>query len=138
MWLRQRLIKCQIMEQREIELELLVKRRPNIYGNSFFIAFTKLVLWLLAVGFLLAGIRFTAGGFLEQLRGVSIESNAYKHQLHFIIASCCYLLSSVFFIAVWFSRMVIRRNVFIMELHEWHKKYYSKKKEEGTASNNSK
>ena len=108
--------------QKEIEFDLLMLRRPNIYGNHFGVRVIRLFLRLSAVFFLICGVILTISaiweGTMDSFLGLEflVEKN-FKG----LLAACCFLIWVSLSISVWFSRMLQKRNLFIMELDSWHK-----------------
>ncbi|OFZ51114.1 MAG: hypothetical protein A3D92_09080 [Bacteroidetes bacterium RIFCSPHIGHO2_02_FULL_44_7] len=103
------------------ELDFMMRNRPNIYGNSLLIFLLKLIAWLLALGCVVMGIYFASNAGLLESHEQSDQDLSFAHS-HLIYAVASFLLALTMMVIVWFGRMLIRRNQFIMALEEWYQK----------------
>ncbi len=117
-------------KKREIEFILLMKRRPNIYGNRFGVRLLKGLLWLAALFFLISGIILTTSAINESTQDAVFGMKTVVDKNHKgMLAACCFLIWASLSIAVWFGRMLQKRNAFLIELDVWHVNKQEKEKD---------
>lgn len=118
------------MDKKEIQLDSLMKNRPNIYGNTIVIVLLRLLIWGLAIGFAIAGVLIAFDEISISAFGRFSEPIECKVDSQFVISTCCFLLSIALFLSVRIGRMLLQRNVFIMDLDEWYQENYVKPRKE--------
>jgi hypothetical protein len=102
------------------QLDVIISRRPSIYGNTLVIALLKLIAFLLIFVFGALGVYFSYCAGSDELRGDPMRLPDLAEMHHLLLAVTCFLLSFCMMIIVWFGRMLIRRNQFIMVVEEWY------------------
>ncbi|GAB5424985.1 MAG: hypothetical protein Crog4KO_21320 [Crocinitomicaceae bacterium] len=120
-------------KKKEIEFNLLMKRRPNIYGNRFGVRLLKRLLWLAALFFLISGIILTISAISENTKDAVFGMETVVDKNHKgMLAACCFLIWASLSVAVWFGKMLQKRNEFLIELDIWHQQQQAKKNNEGS------
>lgn len=115
------------MEQLDPELKYILEHRPNIYGNTLFIALVKFMAWLLCLAAILMGIYLAYIAALSDTPDPKISREEMTEGILFL-SVLCFLFALLLMVIVWFGRMLIRRNQFIMALDEWYEKKRPPKK----------
>lgn len=113
--------------EKEVEFDLLMKSRPNIYGNRFSVIVLKSILRLASLFFLVCGIILTLSSIWESTKndvfgvGFKVQKNNKE-----MLAACCFLIWTALTVAVWFGRMLLKRNAFLIALDIWHQNQIKK------------
>lgn len=109
------------------ELQTLLDGQPSVSGSTFLVGTLYAVSWILAAGFFILGI----GLFLEAAFDFKIFLNWVSRQLNLILnddqrkgiagslGTLSLILSIIFVGVIFLSRMVLRRNNFIIQIEDW-------------------
>lgn len=112
------------------ELDIIMKNRPNIWGNSIGMLLIRILAWVGAI------LCFAAGIYFLTLSTTNSSDNSFFEGLYYkdsnpIFAAFCLLLSLLLFFIVRMGRMLLVRNSFILDVKEWNDEFKKLEMREG-------
>ena len=109
------------------ELQTLLDSQPSVSGSTFLVGSLYVLSWILATAFLVLGIGLLLEGFLgfrifldwvsKQINLILDESQ--RTQIATSFGTICLLLSAVFTGVIFLSKMVLKRNHYMIQMEDW-------------------
>lgn len=121
------------MDQTLIEI---IDNRPSAIRNSFVIILVRLLSWIIGTSLFIIGLsilihNFVYDGFLDQFNIVKNLDTTIMN----VIGISAFVVGLLLFVVVRLCKMLIRRNLFLLELDVWRYDWEKKEQELKNKSN---
>lgn len=109
------------------ELQSILDSQPSVSGNTFLVLSFYFVSWALAIALCILGIGLLLEGFLdfkiflgEVLRQLNfILNDGQRTGIAISLGILSLFLTAVFVGVIFLSKMILKRNHFILKLEDW-------------------